>query len=76
MSEVDELRLTRALHDYAMRHTLEAIAALLDATHFDATPAVRHKARYEAANAVAVAHMALEQAKLIGAYGDDCDERA
>ena len=65
MSEAEKLRNALVWHDYAARYMLDAIAALLEATDFDATPAERHKARSAVARDVQTACKALEQAQLV-----------
>ena len=65
MTEAETLQNALVWHDYAVRYTLDAIAALLNATDFDATPSERHKARKAAARDVQIACKALEQAQLV-----------
>lgn len=65
MSDAEKLRNALVWHDYAARYMLDAIAALLEATDFDATPALRHKARYVAKRDLQAACKALEQAQVI-----------
>lgn len=65
MTEAEKLQAALVWHDYAIRYTFAAIAALLKATDFDATPPERHKARSAAARDVQIASKALEQAQLV-----------
>ena len=73
MTDMDRLRNSLTWHDYAIRYLMDGIAALLEATDFDATPADRHKARGAAANDVAIAMRALDQAQLVQTIGDDAE---
>ena len=73
MSTTDELRNSIVWHDYAIRRLSDGIAALLEATDFDATPAERHKARSVAANDVMIAMSALEQAQLVETIRGDAE---
>lgn len=65
MSDAEKLKNALVWHDYAARYMLDAIAALFEATDFDATPAERHKARSVAMRDLQTACKALEQAQLV-----------
>ena len=65
MTDAEKLKAALMRHDYAAWYMLDAISALLEATDFDATPALRHKARYAAKRDLQAACMALEQAQVI-----------
>lgn len=73
MSETEELRTALIYHDYAVRYLMGGVAALLEATDFDATPAERHKAREVAARDILVANRALEQANLVKTIEGDAE---
>ena len=49
----------------ALVYMLDAVAALLEATDFDVTPAERHKARDVAKRDLQTAYRALEQAQIM-----------
>lgn len=69
----DNERLHNALvwHDYAARCMIDGIAALLEATDFDAKPAERHKARDVVKRDLKMAYKALEQAQLVQTIKED-----
>lgn len=65
MTDTEKLQRAIAFHDFAARYMLDAVAALLEATDFDATPTDRHKARDVAKRDLLTAYKALEQAQLV-----------
>lgn len=65
MTATDELKAALTWHDYAARYLMDGMAALLEATDFDVTPADRHKARNAAKRDLQTAYRALEQANLV-----------
>ena len=65
MSDTERLQNAIVFHDFAARYMLDAVAALLEATDFDATPIERHKARDAARRDLQTAHRALEQAQMV-----------
>ena len=65
MSEIERLQNAIVFHDFAARYMLDAVAALLKATDFDANPAERHKARDAAKRDLQTAYRALEQAQMV-----------
>ena len=70
MSDAEKQKNALVWHDYAARYMLDAIAALLEATDFDAMPSERHKARDAAKRDMQVAYRALEQAQLVKVVGE------
>ncbi len=71
MTEYEKLCMVIVWHDYAIKRLSDGIAALLEATDFDATPAERHEARSVAANDVVLAMRALEQMQPVETTRDD-----
>lgn len=67
MSDTEKLQNALVWHDYAARSMIDAVAALLEATDFDAKPDERHKARSVAKRDLQMAYTALEQAQLVQA---------
>ena len=65
MTDIEKLQNALVFHDFAARYMLDAVAALLSATDFNATPAEKHKARSAAVQDIQTAYRALEQAQLI-----------
>ena len=65
MTDIEKLQNALVFHDYAARYMLDAVAALLEATDFDATPAERHKARDVAKRDLLTAYEALGQAQIM-----------
>lgn len=65
MTATDELQNAFVFHDFAARYMLDAVAALLEATDFDATPTERHKARDVAKRDLLTAYRALGQAQMV-----------
>ena len=65
MSDADKLKNALVFHDFAARYILDAVAALLEATDFDATPSERHKARDVAKRDIQTAYRALGQAQIV-----------
>lgn len=73
MRDTEKLKNALVWHDYAARSMIDAVAALLEATDFDAKPAERHKARSVAKRDLQMAYRALEQAQLVQTI-DEVDE--
>lgn len=71
MTEAEKLRNALVWHDYAARHTLGAVAALLEATDFDVNPVERHAARNVVKRHLQMAYKALEQAQLVQTIEED-----
>ena len=65
MTDIEKLQNALMFHDYAALYMLDAVAALLEATNFDATPAERHKARDVAKRDLQTAYRALGQAQMV-----------
>lgn len=65
MTDIEKLQNALVFHDFAARYMLDAVAALLEATDFDANPAERHKARGVAKRDLQTAYRALEQAQMV-----------
>lgn len=65
MTDTERLQKAIAFHDFAARYMLDAIAALLEATDFDATPTEQHKARDAVRRDLQTAYRALEQAQIL-----------
>ena len=65
MTGTERIQNALVFHDFAARYMLDAVAALLKATDFDATPAERHKARDTAKLNLQTACKALEQAQMV-----------
>lgn len=78
MTENERLKNALVWHDYAMRYALDAIAALISATEYNAISDKKvkewHKARDAAISDCTTAYRALEQAQLVHTIGDDDDE--
>lgn len=65
MTDTERIQNALVFHDFAARYMLDAVAALLEATDFDATPVERHKARDVAKRDLQTAYRALEQAQIV-----------
>ena len=65
MTDTERLQNAIVFHDFAARYMLDAVAALLEATDFDATPIERRKARDAAMRDLQTAYRALEQAQIV-----------
>ena len=65
MTDAEKLETALVFHDFAARYILDAVAALLEATDFDATPSERHKARDVAKRDLQTAYRALGQAQIV-----------
>ena len=65
MNDIEKLQNALVFHDFAARCMLDAVASLLEATDFDATPTERYKARDVAKRDLQTAYRALEQAQMV-----------
>lgn len=65
MIDTEKLQNAIVFHDFAARYMLDAVAAMLEATDFDATPIERHRARDAAMRDLQTAYRALEQAQIV-----------
>ena len=65
MTDAEKLRDALVFHVYATRCMLDAVAALLEATDFDATPADKRKARNAVKRDLQTACRALEQTAIV-----------
>lgn len=70
MTDIEKLQNALVFHDFSARYMFDAVAALLEATDFDANPAERHKARGVAKRDLQTAYRALEQAQMVKAVDE------
>lgn len=65
MTDIEKLQNALVFHDFAARCMLDAVAALLKATEFDASPVEKHNARDVAKRDLLTAYRALGQAQMV-----------
>lgn len=70
MTDIEKLQNALVFHNFAALCMLDAIAALLGATKFDASPVEKHKARDVAERDLQTAYKALAQAQMVKAVDE------